>query len=44
MIEFLRKFETRGIKIAGVNSILMAKLINLVIYFNSVLKYKGSEI
>ena len=29
MIEFLRKFENRGIKIARVNSILIAKSINL---------------
>ena len=29
MIEFLRKFENRGIKIALVNSILLTKSINL---------------
>ena len=29
MIEFLRKFENRGIKIARVNSILITKSINL---------------
>ena len=34
MVEFLRKFENRGIKIAPVNSILITKSIDLVIYFN----------
>ena len=29
MIEFLRKFENRGIKIAWVNSIIISKSINL---------------
>ena len=37
MIEFLRKFENRGIKIAPVNSILIMKSINFsVIYINFV--------
>ena len=36
MVEFLRKIENRGIKIARVNSILNTKSINLVIYFNFV--------
>ena len=35
MVEFLRKFEDRGIKIARVNSILISKSINLL-YFCSV--------
>ena len=29
MVEFLRKFENRGIKIARVNSILLTKSMNL---------------
>ena len=32
MIEFLRKFENRSIKIARVNSILIAKSINLQLF------------
>ena len=32
MIEFLRKFENRGIKIARVNSILITKSINLQLF------------
>ena len=40
MIEFLRKFENRDIKIALVNSILIAKSINTVIYFNFV-RFEG---
>ena len=31
MIEFLRKFENRGIKIARVNAILITKSINLLL-------------
>ena len=36
MVEFIRKFENCGIKIAGVNSILTTKSINLL-YFCTVL-------
>ena len=36
MVEFLRKFENRGIKISRVNSIIITKCINLVIYLNFV--------
>ena len=37
MVEFLRKFENRGIKIARVNSILITKIYKFtVIYFNFV--------
>ena len=32
MVEFLRKFENRGTKIAGVNSILITKSINLQLF------------
>ena len=32
MIEFLRKFENRGIKISLVNSILITKCINLKLF------------
>ena len=32
MIEFLRKFEDRSIKIAGVNTILIIKYINLQLF------------
>ena len=32
MVEFLRKFENRGIKIAQVNSILITKSINLQLF------------
>ena len=32
MIEFLRKFENRGTKIAWVNSILITKSINLELF------------
>ena len=32
MIEFLRKFENRGIKIAGVKSILITKSINVQLF------------
>ena len=32
MIEFLRKFENRGIKIAPINSILINKSINLKLF------------
>ena len=32
MIEFLRKFENRGIKINRVNSILITKSINLLFF------------
>ena len=32
MIEFLRKFENRGIKIATVNSIRITKSINLLLF------------
>ena len=32
MVEFLRKFENSGIKIAGVNSILVTKSLNLQLY------------
>ena len=32
MIEFLRKFENRGIKISQVNSILLSKYINLQLF------------
>ena len=38
MVEFLRKLEYRGIKIARVNSILMTKSTNLL-YFCTVLGY-----
>ena len=37
MLEFLRKFENCYIKIDCVNSILITKSINLVIYFNFIL-------
>ena len=30
MVEFLRKFDNRGIKIAGVNSIFITKSVNLL--------------
>ena len=32
MIEFLRKFENRGIKISLINSILITKSINLQLF------------
>ena len=32
MVEFLRKFENRGIKIAQVNSILITKSVNLLLF------------
>ena len=32
MVEFLRKFEDRNIKIAGVNSILITKSINVQLF------------
>ena len=33
MVEFLRKFDNSGIKIAGVNSILITKSTNLQLFF-----------
>ena len=36
MVEFLRKFDNRGVKIARVNSILITKSINLN-FFNLIL-------
>ena len=42
MIEFLRKFEIQGSKIALVNSILITKSINLL-YFCTVLRYVRIE-
>ena len=32
MVEFLRKFQSRGIKISGVNSILITKSITLLLF------------
>ena len=32
MVEFLRKFEIRGCEIARVNSILITKFINLLLF------------
>ena len=43
MIEFLRKFEKRFIKITRVNSILINKLINLQV-FTLILYSEGSVV
>ena len=43
MIEFLRKFENRGIKIAQVKSILITKLIHYYLQFFTLIYY-GVEV
>ena len=42
MVEFLRKFDNRGIKSARVNSILITKYINLQLFTFIIIRRRGS--